>query len=263
MLKIEVELKTETIFNSGESDSNIVQTKALTDADGFVYFHSKTLKGQLKDRAFWLYDRYSESKDGEEKAKKMANAIAYLFGIEEQELISRYPNVKNSDKDPESEKFEGFIKSLDYDLYPTFQKDPLYCEGHLKIGCLEFSQEFKEMFNQLKKAEDRTSEEYIRFSNDALIKAQTNIRTSISIGENGVTKDKFLGKYHTVRAGFKFESKLDFISGNDAKVDVSKFEPELNMIVMALDRIGANTNRGRGKVSSRLINTELKEGSSL
>lgn len=257
MLKIEVELKTETIFNSGESDSNIVHTKVLTDVDGFVYFHSKTLKGQLKDRAFWLYDRYSESGDGKEKAKKMANVIAYLFGIEEQELISRYPNEENSVKNSEPKNFKD---SLDYDLYPSFQKNPLYCEGHLKIGCLEFSQEFKSMFNQLKKTNDRTAEEYIRFSNDALIKAQTNIRTSISIGENGVTKDKFLGKYHTVRAGFKFEANLDFIPENDTKVDVSEFEPELKMIVMALDRIGASTNRGRGKVSSRLINTELKEG---
>lgn len=247
-MKIQVELKTETIFNSGESDSNIVNTKALTDNDGFVYFHSKTLKGQLKDRAFWLYDRYDQSCDGQEQAKKMANAIAYLFGIEQEELMSRYPDKT---------KYNEFTKKLD----DSFQKEPLYCEGHLKIGNLEFDKEFKEIFKSLRK----NDEDYINFSKDALIKAQTNIRTNIVIGENGVTQDKFLGKYHTIRSGFKFESTLNYIPENDEKAE--SFKSELEMIVKSLDRIGSSINRGRGKVVSKLLSksekTNIKEGSNL
>lgn len=245
-MKIQVTLKTEAIFNSGEADSNIVHSKALTDDNGFVYFHSKTLKGQLKDRAFWLYDRYSEASDGKDSAKKMANAIAYLFGIEQEELMSRYPKDK-------SNKYTEFVERLD----ETIQRDPLYCEGHLKIGNLEFDEELRELLNEVKSSFSEDGN-YINFSNDALIKAQTNIRTSISIGKNGVTEDKFLRKYHTIRSGFKFESKIEYIPTNDEKA--KSFESELKMIVKSLDRIGSRTNRGRGKVVSKFIESSSNEG---
>lgn len=236
-MKIEVELITETIFSSGESDSNIVNNKALTDKDGFVYFHSKTLKGQLKDRAFWIYDCYRFSTNGEKEARRMANAIAYLFGIEEEELQSRYPVKKDQ---------ESFISYLE----EGFQTKPLYCEGHLKIGNLEFNKDFRDALKSLQNGENG----YKNYSEDALIKAQTNIRTNISVGENGVVENKHLGQYHTVQNGFKFESILEYIPFNDKKA--SSFKDELSLIVKSLKRIGASTNRGRGKVVAYLVDCE-------
>lgn len=82
--QIEVEICSETIFTAGEVEGNLVRTRALTDENGFVYFHAKTLKGQLRRQALWVLRQYEniDSYNGTKAAESFKNSIDYLFGKE-------------------------------------------------------------------------------------------------------------------------------------------------------------------------------------
>ncbi|WP_053956479.1 RAMP superfamily CRISPR-associated protein [Inediibacterium massiliense] len=234
--KLKIILKSEAIFNSGEAESNMVHMKALTDEFGFVYFHSKTLKGQLKDHAFWLYElyKYAEKKDKRiEKSKHWFKCIVKLFGITEAEL--KYRNLEEESK-----------------LYK-------YVEGSLKISNLELEKPVREYFINLFKEDKQSS--YYRLTQNDLIQAQTQIRTSIRL-KDGVAEQGGLVTYHTVKEGLVFYSELNLLENkSDVKNDLKKVEPSneecwevLEKIVKTFHRIGANTHRGRGEIEAVLEN---------
>ncbi len=216
--KLEVKIDSEAIFNSGESDGNIVQMKVLTDEDGFVYYHSKTLKGQLKDVALWIYKEYKKLDD--KKAKRFIEIVCELFGFNKEEY--------------EYHQIDTTIK--------------LYELGKLKVGHLELDEETKDFFYKWFEVEKDKS--YITLSKHELIQAQTKIRTNISIVD-GVVKKGGLVNFHTVRQGLTFYSTIEV---DDTVVDEKEITEVLKLITGGFKRIGANAHRGRGCITAEIIN---------
>src|SRR5690606_10579368 len=93
-IRIRVRLLSEAIWDSGEQAANHVHTQALSDTNGFVYYHAKTFKGQLKKQAIWLYRLYKEAGE-KETAAQFIEAVADLFGWgKEEEKTYQIENVK-------------------------------------------------------------------------------------------------------------------------------------------------------------------------
>ncbi|NGP61239.1 hypothetical protein FLT15_23695 [Paenibacillus thiaminolyticus] len=236
--KIEVRLHSEAIFSSGEKERNLVQSKVLADRYGFVYFHAKSLKGQLKRQAFWLLNQYKEF--DRERAKSFFASIVVLFGINKEEIERFLPKMFTQDD-------------------PDFQK--VYCQqqpGILRFGHLELDEQVRNRFIALQ-AEDG-EEGYYRITPHDLIEAQTHIRTGIQL-EDGKIKDRMLTTYHTVKRGLIFYSSItmepySYDAEGPRRVesqDMSNHLANLQRIVSSFRRIGAGIHRGRGEVAARLL----------
>ncbi|UHA72129.1 hypothetical protein [Paenibacillus sp. 481] len=230
--KIEVRLDSEAIFSSGEKERNLVQTKVLADRHGFVYFHAKSFKGQLKRQAFWLLERYSEI--DKELEKSFFSSIVVLFGINKEE-IELFDIEKLASDD---ETFKGNY----------VQQQP----GVLRFGHLELDEQVKRRFTALQSEDQATG--YFRVTPHDLIEAQTHIRTGIQL-QDGIVKDRMLTTYHTVKQGLVFYSSLTFDSTIFKEEDGNKelHIENLQRIVSSFRRIGAGIHRGRGEVTARLL----------
>lgn len=217
--KIEIEICSEAIFTAGEKERNIVQSRAQTDKYGFVYFHAKTLKGQLKRQAFWLLGQYSNI--DKSLSDSFYDSIIKLFGI-------NYVEAKIV-----NEKYELDI--------------PKECQqaGLIRLSNLELDEKLRKYFIQLQKEDAENG--YYRISPHDLIEAQTHIRTGIQL-EDGVAKDKMLSTFHTVRKDLVFYSKVIF-EEKPSDITIN----DLARIVYSFRRIGAGIHRGRGEVKSRLF----------
>ena len=75
--RIEIELLSESIFGSGESESNGVDVEILKDEIGVPYFKGKTLKGKLREEAEVLKNYFSNLGFGEYET-----IFSKLFGKE-------------------------------------------------------------------------------------------------------------------------------------------------------------------------------------
>lgn len=238
--QLAVTIDSEAIFNSGETDGNAVQMKVLTDEDGFVYYHSKTLKGYLKTQAMAIYMEYV--KLDKAKAKTFLKIINKLFGFNDAEC--------NYYKIPKEEITR-------YEI------------GSLKVGHLQLDEETKDFFKKWFKLQELN--EYITFSKHELIKAQTKIRTNIAIekkaDKRGVVKKGGLLNFHTVREGLTFYSELvveDINWTEDGEEESTSIEREaeifrtLQLIAGGLRKIGANTHRGRGYCTAKIEKLEGK-----
>lgn len=236
--QIEVCLRSEAIFSSGEKERNLVQSKVLADRHGFVYFHAKSLKGQLKRQAFWILEQYRNI--GIEHAKSFFASIVVLFGINEEEINNFFPRELTLDD-------------------PAFQQT--YCHqqpGILRLGHLELDERIRNHFIALQ-AEDE-DEEYYRITPHDLIEAQTHIRTGIQV-KDGTALDGMLTTYHTVKQGLAFYSSLTlepqtYESKNQIilnQQDMAGHLANLQRIVSSFRRIGAGIHRGRGEASARLL----------
>lgn len=222
--KIEIEIRSEAIFTSGEKEGNLVQTRAQTDQYGFVYFHAKTLKGQLKRQAFWLLKQYVNI--DRRLSVSFYNSIIKLFGV-------NYMEVNNIRKR--------------YGLRPS---EEWQCPGLMRLSNLELDKNLRNYFIALQKEDE--SNGYYRISPHDLIEAQTHIRTGIQL-ENGVVKDKMFNTFHTVRKGLIFYSTVSF----EEKLSDSVIN-DLARIIYSFRRIGAGIHRGRGEINSRLLDNESK-----
>ncbi len=107
----------------------------------------------------------------------------------------------------------------------------------------------RKYFIQLQKEDAANG--YYRISPHDLIKAQTHIRTRIQL-EDGVSKNKMLNTFHTVRKGLIFYSRVSFQEG--ISYEIIK---DLAKIVYSFRRIGAGIHRGRGEVKARLFIEEM------
>lgn len=214
--KLEVQIRSEAIFSSGEGEQ-LVHTRALTDRDGFVYFHAKTLKGQLKRQAFWLFRRYQECDKA--RAEQFCASIAELFGVNGEEIGRYLPQGG---------------KQLHYPAV-----------GCVKFGRLELDKNIRDYFRSLLQTDENDPDDY--FTPHDLVAAQTNIRTSIQI-QNGVAKDHMMTAYQTVKTGLVFYSNLTF----DPAPSAQSLE-DFYRIVCSFRRIGAGIHRGRGLVRARLL----------
>ncbi len=168
--QIEIKICSEAIFTSGEKESNLVQSRAQTDVHGFIYFHAKTLKGQLKRQAFWLLRQYAvmDLSEGKTRANSFYESIVRLFGISSEEGQS---------------------------------------SGLMKLSNLELDEKLRNYFIAQRKIDEE--KDYCRISPHDLIAAQTHIRTGIQM-ENGVAINKMLNTFHTVRKGLTFYSTVSF-----------------------------------------------------
>lgn len=243
--QIEVSLDSEAVFNSAESESNTVHMKALIDECGFVYFHSKTLKGQLKDQALWLHEKYRAVDT--DFANKFVDSIEVLFGMNTDER-----KLALGDEAEDHEKM-------------TCQK---VVQGIMKLGNLELPKAVKDHFNAMIEAGGES--DYFKVTRHDIINAQTNIRTSIKT-EGGAAKEGALFTYHTVKSGMTFHADIEFADfmyryreekGEDGKKKKTLACVEagwqdhienLDRIIGSFKRIGAGTRRGRGKLQARLL----------
>ncbi len=227
--QIEIEISSEAILTSGEKERNTVQTKAQTDPYGFVYFHSKTLKGQLKKQAFWLLDKFISS--DKDKAQSFYQSIVVLFGTnadETRKLEEKY-NKKN----------EEVIK---------LNKNPQN-PGIMRLSNLELDKELRDYFIGFYRDKE-DEKDYYRISPHDLIEAQTHIRTGIQI-KDGIAKNHMLNTFHTVRKGLVFYSTITIEELSNEITD--KGIENLAYIVYSLRRIGAGIHRGRGEITARLL----------
>jgi len=220
--RIEVRICSEAIFSSGESESNIAHTKVLADRYGFVYFHAKSLKGQLKRQAFWLLEQYKSIDD--QRAKSFFHSIVKLFGINQKEI----------------------------DIYYSKPEDfKQHEQGLMKLSHLELDEHIRAYFIKMQNEDE--DKEYYNLSPHELIEAQTHIRTGIQIVD-GVVKDKMLTTFHTVRKGLVFYSRLSFDN------NPSDYLNDLHLIIRSFRKIGAGIHRGRGEIQARfLVNGKEKE----
>lgn len=221
--QIEIKICSEAIFTSGETESNLVQSRAQTDVYGFVYFHAKTLKGQLKRQAFWLLKQYAamDSSAGETRTHAFYESIVRLFGINKAEIES------NENR----HKFKYYGRRQD--------------SGLMKLSNLELDERLRTYFIAQQKIDEE--KDYCRISPHDLIAAQNHIRTGIQL-ENGVAKNKMLNTFHTVRKGLTFYSTVSFEEEvNSALID------DLARIVYSFRRIGAGSHRGRGEIEASLL----------
>ena len=218
--QIKVEICSETIFTSGEKESNLIQTRAQTDVHGFVYFHAKTLKGQLKRQAFWLLKQYAamDPSAGKVRTQAFYESVVRLFGINKEEINSKC-KLEYSEQRPEP--------------------------GLMKLSNLELDERLTNYFIAQQKIDEE--KDYYRISPHDLIAAQTHIRTGIQL-EHGVAKNRMLNTFHTVRKGLIFYSTLSF----DEEVS-SALINDLARIVYSFRRIGAGIHRGRGEIKASLL----------
>lgn len=218
--KLEVRIDSEAIFSSGEGEQ-LIHNRALTDRYGFVYFHAKTLKGQLKRQAFWLLRQYKGC--DQVRAEQLSASIAELFGVNSEE-IKRYFDNRRRD-------------------YPV--------AGCLKLGNLELNDNIRNYFHTLLQTDTLDPED--RFTSHDLIEAQTNNRTSIQI-QDGVVKEGMMTTYQTIKTGLVFYSNLTF----DPVPSAQSLE-DFHRIVCSFRRIGASIHRGRGLVRAKLL-VEKQDG---
>lgn len=214
--QVQVQLQSEAIFASGEKERNLVHSKALTDPYGFVYFHAKSFKGQLKKQAFWLWKQYK--KVNPQRADSFLHSLITLFGINKQEI-----------KAYQIENKVGRFKE----------------NSGIALTNLELAESIRNYFINLMVEE--VEEGYIHFSASDLVEAQTNIRTQIEL-ENGTAKDKRLTTIQTVKEGLIFYSTVTFLEPPTENLLV-----DLKQIVNSLNRIGAGIHRGRGEVEACLL----------
>ena len=225
--KIRIKICSEAIFNSGEREGNLVQSKVLSDPYGFVYFHAKTLKGQLKRQAFWLLKQYSkiDSIHGTNHAVSFLNSFEKLFGApneDEIKIIKKY--VERYEK-----QWEG--------------------SGIIHFSNLELDNVIRNYFINLQKEDEKNG--YYRISPHDLIEAQTNIRTNIQIDE-GVVKNKMFHSFHTVKDGLRFYSTVTFRE-DISDMDKSNLIEDLSRIVRSFRRMGAGIHRGRGEIDAHIL----------
>lgn len=214
--QIQVRLQSEAIFASGEKERNLVHSKALTDPYGFVYFHAKSFKGQLKKQAFGLWKQYD--KVDSQRADSFLHSLITLFGINHLEM-SAYK-----------------IKS---------RGEWLKENSGIALTNLELAESIRNYFINL--MEEEVEKGYIHFSASDLVEAQTNIRTQIEL-DNGTAKDKRLTTIQTVKEGLIFYSTVTFL-----EPPTEILLADLKQIVNSLSRIGAGIHRGRGEVEARLL----------
>lgn len=72
--KIEVILKSETIFGSGNSLGSIINEEVLHDDEGFPYYNAKTLKGKIRKEAENIYVNIGGA--------RLGKAFINIFGSE-------------------------------------------------------------------------------------------------------------------------------------------------------------------------------------
>ena len=225
--KIKVAIKSEAIFSNGETGGNIVNTKALTDKYGLVYYHAKTLKGQLKRQGYWLLDQYKNMENCEKRTIEFTRNLAKIFGINKQEK-ERY-NIDRSKKLSET--------------------------GIMRISNLSLGEDIRNYFIEME--EKGQDEEYYKITAHDLLEAQTNIRTGIQV-EDGVAIDKMMTTYHTVKNGLVFYSILEFTE------DPQEYLDDLYRIIKSIRYLGAGIHRGRGEIEAELLVNDrqyvIKEG---
>ncbi|MBE1555403.1 RAMP superfamily CRISPR-associated protein [Sporosarcina limicola] len=222
--QIEIQLLSEAIFASGEKERNLAQSKVLTDQYGFVYFHAKSLKGQLKKQAFWLYKQYEHLDP--QHAATFLQSLAVLFGINKLEMKHYAPKFKKHD-------------------FPT--------QGIMRLSNLELPESVRRYYIELL-SKDRDAG-YSHLSSHDLIEAQTELRTAIQL-EDGVTKDQMFTTYQAVKKGLIFYSTITFVTDSiNPKDDLNpiNYIEDLLRILGSMTRIGAGVHRGRGKIEARLL----------
>jgi len=222
--QIQIKIASEAIFDSGERERNTVQSKVLSDSYGFVYFHAKTLKGQLKKQAFWLLKQYDQIDkiQNTNYAERFYKSIVTLFGI----------NSLERNKLPQFEPYNISYGSV---------------AGNMRLSNLELAKSIREYFIQLHKEDIENN--YIRLSPYEIVKAQTNIRTGIQL-EEGVIKKRMFNSYHTVKEDLYFYADITF--ENVSLINQSVIE-DLAKIIYSFRRIGAGIHRGRGEVEAKLL----------
>lgn len=220
---LEIRLLSEAIFASGEKERNLVQSRALSDDYGFVYFHAKSLKGQLKRQALWLLRQYIAIGKGDyAQAYNFLHSIDALFGVNTWELGKAWG-------------LEEFMS--DYLKYMQIEKG-LRGQGMMRLTHLELPHEVKDAFRAMIESD--------AFSSHELISAQTSVRTEIQLDE-GIVKDGMLNTYQAVKKGLVFQAKIFF------EEDPSQVLLDLLRIICSLDRIGAGVHRGRGEIEAKLL----------
>lgn len=230
--QIEVSLRSEAIFSSGEKERNLVQTRVLADRYGFVYFHAKSFKGQLKRQAFWLLRQYRQI--GLEHAMPFFSSIVVLFGINDEEINKFFP------------------RSLtEHD--PVFQRKYHFQQpGIMRLSHLQLDERVRNRFIALQIEDEE--EGYFRLNPHEFIEAQTHIRTGIQL-QDGVAANRMMNTYHTVRQGLVFYSSL-FLEPHAFSSQIGDMKihlQNLQRIVSSFRRIGAGIHRGRGEVKARLL----------
>ncbi|MEK4529885.1 RAMP superfamily CRISPR-associated protein [Paenibacillus sp. FSL H8-0104] len=221
---LELRLLSEAVFASGEKERNLVQSRVLSDEYGFVYFHAKSLKGQLKRQALWLLRQYIaiDRKDDYAHAYAFLHSMDVLFGVNTWELVNAW----------DLEKFMN-----DYLQHEQSGKG-LRGQGIMRFTHLELPHEVKNAFRELIDTN--------AFSSHDLTSAQTYLRTEIQL-EEGIVKDNMLNTYQAVKKGLVFQSRIFF------EENPSEVLPDLLRIIYSLDRIGAGVHRGRGEIETKLL----------
>lgn len=231
---LKITLKSEAIFNSGEEEQNLVNDKVLADEYGFVYFHAKTLKGQLRRRARWLGNKLAKI-NGEDNIPAYEESIIKLFGSEYQG-----GSVQSKSGDKKNEELNTRVPDYNH-------------RGIMTLTNLELEKELRDYFRSINNDDNENDLEY-KITPYDMIEAQTNRRTRIQLGEGGTCEEHMMMTYHTVKDGLVFYSEinlLDEINGKDLAV--------LNAIVNSLDNIGSSINRGRGKIKAVLLNDKREK----
>lgn len=225
--KIEIEICSEAIFNSGEKEGNLVQSRAQTDKHGFIYFHAKTLKGQLKRQAMWLLKQYIniDSKLADEFYRSIVN----LFGINNEEVSNIYEN------------------------YNILYRGDYPSVGIIKLSNLELDKRIRQYFVDYQ-SEDK-DQMYYRISPHDLIEAQTHIRTGIQL-EYDIAKNRMINSFHTVKKGLFFYTTVSF---EETNMLTDSLLQDFARIVYSFKRIGAGIHRGRGEIKSKLLVRENEE----
>ncbi len=224
---LKVILESEAIFNSGEEEQNLVNNKVLVDEYGFVYFHAKTLKGQLRKKAKWLENKLASIK-GKDKIIKYKESIVKLFG-------SEYRDSKTKNDSQQNE----FNKALAYNN-----------RGVMILSNLELKKEIRDYFKSININNELDNLEY-KITPYDIMEAQTNRRARIQIGKDGVSEEHMMMTYHTVKDGLIFYSEINFLDEIDEN-DLTA----LNAIVSSLENLGSSINRGRGKIKAELLDEE-------
>lgn len=240
--QIKIELKSDAIFTNGEKQRNVVQSRALTDEDGFVYLHAKSLKGHLKKQAFWLLHKYdnvyqnvneineTEKSYVKQRRDQFLTSIEVLFGLNGWEKKLFIP----VDMKVQSE-------------HPT--------QSLIKLGHLQLPQRVRQYFTQL--FHDEASAQYVQLNKQELLEAQSNIRTYIQLEQTGVVKDNQLASFHTVKRGLVFFADIyiqpDPINKFYKANDFNAYLDDLSLIVKSMRVIGAGVHRGTGNIKAELL----------
>ncbi|MNO41156.1 hypothetical protein D3C76_313220 [compost metagenome] len=235
--RIRITLLSEAIFSSGAKEPNLVQSRVLTDQDGFVYFHAKTLKGQMKRSAMWILRQYAELDS--DRAIQFFQSIVKIFGFNREELENLQEDYSGATQGTEPCKFIDAVK---------LENNPILSQqGMMKLGHLELPRKVRDYFKNLYDEQLKSDDQNIYLSRHDLIEAQTHIRTGIQL-DDGVVKDGMFTSYHTVRQGLIFYAPIIFEQSPEEEVLW-----ELARIVRAMDWIGAGVHRGRGEIKAQLL----------